>query len=225
MPVIDGYKCTHVLRHHAPYNSYVHDVPIIAMTASAIQGDKEKCQKAGMDDYLAKPVKSRVLEQMLVRWSTSRRIEPPSRAASQASNCSEAGDSCANTGIPAVGHDQTFDKTTLEVEGLLEGRRSNSSLLTPRGMTRAGSSESQSRLKDDEMSLEPHEAHYESQDEHNRRHNTDERAKKGRDDKLMYAAGGTGESLQHTQVERGDSLTEANVEKFAREESRRRRKS
>lgn len=45
-------------------------VPIVAMTASAIQGDKEKCRDAGMDDYLAKPVRGTTLEKMLVKWCT-----------------------------------------------------------------------------------------------------------------------------------------------------------
>ncbi|RYP06163.1 hypothetical protein DL765_009609 [Monosporascus sp. GIB2] len=64
MPVIDGYRCTHILRQHVPYKAFVKDVPILAMTASAIQGDKEKCKKAGMDDYLAKPVKGKMLEKI-----------------------------------------------------------------------------------------------------------------------------------------------------------------
>ncbi|RWA15049.1 hypothetical protein EKO27_g15 [Xylaria grammica] len=68
MPVIDGYKCTHILRHDAAYRSFTWTVPIVAMTASAIQGDREKCTKAGMDDYLPKPVSSKILEKMLVRW-------------------------------------------------------------------------------------------------------------------------------------------------------------
>ncbi|KAL8946350.1 MAG: hypothetical protein Q9222_007240, partial [Ikaeria aurantiellina] len=71
MPVLDGYRATHILRHHAPYInvSGLRETPIVAMTASAIQGDKEKCQKAGMDDYLAKPVKGKTLEAMLLKWA------------------------------------------------------------------------------------------------------------------------------------------------------------
>jgi len=38
------------------------------MTASAIKGDREKCKEAGMDDYLAKPVRGGMLEKMLIKW-------------------------------------------------------------------------------------------------------------------------------------------------------------
>jgi len=70
MPVLDGYNATHVLRHHSPYSTMaaIKRIPIVAMTASAIQGDREKCEKAGMDDYLAKPVKRPVLEKMIMKW-------------------------------------------------------------------------------------------------------------------------------------------------------------
>jgi CheY-like chemotaxis protein len=71
MPILDGYRATHLIRHHNPYSSLpgMGTVPIVAMTASAIQGDREKCQRAGMNDYLSKPVKAKVLEQMLVKWA------------------------------------------------------------------------------------------------------------------------------------------------------------
>lgn len=71
MPILDGYRATHLIRHHSPYTTIagLRDTPIVAMTASAIQGDKEKCKKAGMDDYLAKPVKGRTLESMLLKWA------------------------------------------------------------------------------------------------------------------------------------------------------------
>ena len=52
MPICDGYRATHLIRHHSPYNVSARNIPIVAMTASAIQGDREKCEQAGMDDYL-----------------------------------------------------------------------------------------------------------------------------------------------------------------------------
>ncbi len=60
-----------MLRNHAPYSSIprLSVLPVVAMTASAIQGDKEKCEKAGMNDYLAKPVRGKTLEKMLVKWA------------------------------------------------------------------------------------------------------------------------------------------------------------
>lgn len=75
MPILDGYRATHLIRHHSPYTRIegLRAVPIIAMTASAIQGDKEKCKEAGMNDYLAKPVKAKTLEAMLQKWAIRRR--------------------------------------------------------------------------------------------------------------------------------------------------------
>jgi len=71
MPVMDGYKATYNLRHAEPFvaNIRIQNTPIVAMTASAIQGDREKCESAGMNDYLAKPVKGKILEAMLIKWS------------------------------------------------------------------------------------------------------------------------------------------------------------
>jgi len=77
MPVLDGYGATSKIRHEEPYLSLpgVKNLPIIAMTASAIQGDKEKCFDVGMSDYLAKPVDVNALEKMIVKWALSRREE------------------------------------------------------------------------------------------------------------------------------------------------------
>lgn len=55
MPVLDGYDATREIRRHKDPN--IRNVLVIAMTASAIQGDREKCLRAGMNDYLAKPVR------------------------------------------------------------------------------------------------------------------------------------------------------------------------
>ena len=54
-PVMDGYDATRTIR--KSQDSQVRDVLIIAMTASAIRGDREKCLEAGMNNYLAKPVR------------------------------------------------------------------------------------------------------------------------------------------------------------------------
>ena len=55
MPVMNGYEATMVIR---DLNSKVlnHKVPVIAMTANALQGNRDKCLNAGMDDCLTKPI-------------------------------------------------------------------------------------------------------------------------------------------------------------------------
>lgn len=63
MPVLDGYDATRLIRKDV--DPAVRSVLIIAMTASAIRGDREKCIDAGMNNYLAKPVRANVLKTML----------------------------------------------------------------------------------------------------------------------------------------------------------------
>jgi len=67
MPEMDGFEATAVIRDS---NSKVlnHAVPIIAMTANSMTGDREECIEAGMDDYLAKPVRKNQLAEVIGKW-------------------------------------------------------------------------------------------------------------------------------------------------------------
>ena len=66
MPKMDGYEATRSIR--LTENNGENRLPIIALTANVLKGDKEKCLAAGMDDYLGKPIKREALEKRLHRW-------------------------------------------------------------------------------------------------------------------------------------------------------------
>jgi signal transduction histidine kinase/ActR/RegA family two-component response regulator len=65
MPDIDGYEATRELRRREDGSRHT---PVIAMTAHAMTGDRERCLEAGMDDYITKPVRSQILGEVLSRW-------------------------------------------------------------------------------------------------------------------------------------------------------------
>lgn len=68
MPVMDGYAATTEIRKLEKRLGGKRKIVIIAMTANVMEGDREVCIAAGMDDYLAKPVSQDSLKQMMLRW-------------------------------------------------------------------------------------------------------------------------------------------------------------
>ncbi|KAH7325451.1 hypothetical protein B0J17DRAFT_681417 [Rhizoctonia solani] len=122
MPEMDGYEATRCIRQLESVE--VRSVPIIAMTASAIRGDKEKCLNVGMSDYLSKPVKRQALEAMLVRWlydetyrqELSRWFLPPSQ---QPLSSSPMNTPSLENGTPTIVRPALFQasESTLSVRG------------------------------------------------------------------------------------------------------------
>jgi CheY-like chemotaxis protein len=77
MPQMNGYEATRIIVEHSKVDRPL----IIAMTANAMTGDREKCFEAGMDDYITKPMKIEVLVMVIKLWGEKKfnKIEPESR--------------------------------------------------------------------------------------------------------------------------------------------------
>ena len=67
MPEMDGIEASLKIREWEQANGKSR-IPIIAMTANAMQEDRNRCRAVGMDDYISKPVQSKILEEILSRW-------------------------------------------------------------------------------------------------------------------------------------------------------------
>jgi len=65
MPEMDGFEATRQIREREGHRKHT---PVVALTANALQGDRERCLDAGMDDYLAKPVSENDLARVLQKW-------------------------------------------------------------------------------------------------------------------------------------------------------------
>ncbi len=82
MPEMDGYSACRALREREQRRGGVRSTPVVALTANAMKGDREKCMRAGMNDYLTKPVRGRDLRSALARWLTpesAKAGKPPDR--------------------------------------------------------------------------------------------------------------------------------------------------
>ena len=79
IPIMDGFEATRAIRKEDRFQS----LPIIAMTANAMAGDKKRCLDAGMNDYLSKPINPQELYLTLVKWIPARKAEEQETGSSQ----------------------------------------------------------------------------------------------------------------------------------------------
>lgn len=68
LPILDGFAATRIFRSHEATQDDPARTPVVALTASALKSDQERCYAAGMDDYLSKPFDMEQLELILTRW-------------------------------------------------------------------------------------------------------------------------------------------------------------
>lgn len=80
MPQMDGYETSQQIRRKEATTNIDSRIPIIALTANALDGDREKCLAAGMDDYLSKPFNRNQIHQILKTWSPSELVHDVEQA-------------------------------------------------------------------------------------------------------------------------------------------------
>jgi CheY-like chemotaxis protein/HPt (histidine-containing phosphotransfer) domain-containing protein len=119
MPEMDGFETTRAIR-LSEQATGLH-LPIIAMTAHAMKGDRERCLESGMDDYISKPVQPKALAQLVAQWAPEKRhIEQSREAAALAAGWNATGHneepaaSAANRSAPSAVDVDVFDLAALQ---------------------------------------------------------------------------------------------------------------
>ena len=108
MPEMDGFDAARTIREAERGTS--RRVPIVAITANTLRGDRERCLAAGMDDYLSKPVTTDALDAMVVRWLGAARPAPAVVAAAPAPPAADVLDASAIAELEAGGGPELRDE-------------------------------------------------------------------------------------------------------------------
>jgi two-component system sensor histidine kinase/response regulator len=141
MPEMDGFEATREIRNLetgdpsqspiANHQSSIHSIPIIAMTAHAMTGDREKCIDAGMDDYVSKPIKPETLYSVIDKAARKSQREKEQKRTQ-----------------PSQGS-KTFSPTTFDLSGAMETVLGNEALFQEiAGMFIEGRSDYIARIKE-----------------------------------------------------------------------------
>jgi signal transduction histidine kinase/CheY-like chemotaxis protein/HPt (histidine-containing phosphotransfer) domain-containing protein len=113
MPEMDGFEASRKIREHEQAKQYPR-IPIIAMTAHAMEGDRDLCLQSGMDDYLSKPVNPHKLHEVIIRW-----IKGETPDAAETGAAEEAIKSPGAEEIIDLSHLELFTEGDLDQEKML----------------------------------------------------------------------------------------------------------
>ena len=118
MPEMDGYEAATLIR-DPQSNVLSHTLPVIALTACALQGDRERCLQAGMTDYISKPMRPRELAEVLERWLGSGapptlEAAAPLAAVSPVAGIAPSAGSAEPAASPVPSAPKTFDESLLQ---------------------------------------------------------------------------------------------------------------
>ncbi|MBF0348303.1 MAG: PAS domain S-box protein [Magnetococcales bacterium] len=119
MPEMDGFAATAHIRQWQQRAGDNHPVPIIAVTADAMSGDREKCLAAGLDDYIAKPFRSRDLVRVLEAWIPGMSRDTPSTLKSETAQVQKS-ERDTTSSPPKVIDEEELDRLFQEVGDELE---------------------------------------------------------------------------------------------------------
>ena len=126
MPVMDGYHATREIRSIEAKRdaSNPKRIPIIAMTARALEGDREKALQSGFDDYLTKPLRKKELLHMIAKWAPRRDLLPKDTMAVQIKPPADTSFQKAEASAPAEDSPEPVEPD-IAVEGLIDEEESD----------------------------------------------------------------------------------------------------
>jgi CheY-like chemotaxis protein/HPt (histidine-containing phosphotransfer) domain-containing protein len=120
MPEMDGLEATRRIRERQQdptrFPNYRNPIIIVAMTANAMPGDRDRCLKAGMDDYLAKPVRPEDVRRILERWATA--LKAAASAAPAAPTVAQTATATGPAAAPAAPASAPVDEPPVDMDRL-----------------------------------------------------------------------------------------------------------
>ncbi|MBV9274097.1 MAG: response regulator, partial [Verrucomicrobia bacterium] len=118
MPRVDGFEATRAIRIKEQSSQTKSRIHIVAITANAVLGDREKCLAAGMNDYLSKPIRTHELQAVLERWNT--RDQPDNRHLASSESATQGSAFSSGSSIYQVTLPESSEDAPVDVQRFVE---------------------------------------------------------------------------------------------------------